>query len=101
MKHIRIAASRAQIVYLQEVHHTDKKIAQALNLTVARVCQLRKQYGIPVYTVSKDNYRRNRFIYIAYIENKVSKKELADKNGLSIKTITRIIQSLERKNNGN
>jgi hypothetical protein len=83
---------KLQLLHLQNLHHTDSKIANILNVTSARVCQLRKRFGIPVFTVGRDNYQRNKFIYTVFKESNVSKKELSRKNNLSYKTIIRIIK---------
>lgn len=88
---------RHQLLHLQRIHHTDSKIAKALNVTPSRVCQLRKKFDIPVFTIGKDNYKRNKFIYNIFKEQRVSKKELARINNLSYKTVIRIIKSLQKE----
>ena len=93
--------TKSQLLYLQNIHHTDLKISNILNITVARVCQLRKKYGILIFTKGRDNYPRNKFIYTSFKESNTSKLELAKKNNLSIKTIIRIIQFFQKKGNNN
>ena len=89
--------TKSQLFYLQDTYHTDLKISKILNITIARVCQLRKKYGIPIFSKSRDNYARNKFIYIAFKESNMSKSELASKNNLSIKTVKRIVQFFQKE----
>ena len=89
--------TKQQFIDFQHKYHTDSKLSKVLDLSISRICQLRKFYGIPVYTIKKENRIRDRFIYRMFKENKISKKELAKNNNLSYKTILRIIKDYDNK----
>ena len=97
MRKVKYPITKQQLLFLQESYHTDKKISKSLNISVSRVCQLRKFFGIPIFTIGKENHLRNRFIYTSFKENNISKKELSVKCGLSLMTITRIIKFFKEK----
>jgi hypothetical protein len=97
MRAKQLSITKSQFIDLQKMYHTDYKIAKVLDLSVSRVCQIRKHYHISIYPIGKENLFRNKFIYKTFRENKITKKELAKRNYLSYKTITRIIQSFEKE----
>jgi len=97
MRKVLFKITKRQLVHLQSLHHTDAEIAAVLNLSSTRVYQLRKKFGIPIYTIGKHNRSRNRFIYTSFIENNIPKIELARTYGLSFKTISRIIDSFKQE----
>jgi len=97
MRNIQFPVTKLQLINLQNTYHTDYKIAKVLNLSIARISQLRKKYNIPIYNIKKDNYKRDRFIYNSFVENKTKIKQLASQNDLSIMTIRRIIKSFQEK----
>jgi hypothetical protein len=97
MRNIHFPITQGQMVLLQDKYHTDSKIAKQLNITVSRVCQIRKKYGISLYSINKENKSRNRFINIDFKEAGMSKKELSVKYKLSLMTITRILKSFKGK----
>lgn len=92
MKKLITPVTAQQMVQLQLNHHTDLKISKVLGVTVARVCQLRKQFGIPIFSAKKDNSSRNRFVYNSVKEGKATKVEIAKANNISVKTVDRIVK---------
>lgn len=94
----KIPISKYQLLYLQNYYHLDSKIAEILNVSVSRVCQLRKKYNIPVFNIEKHNFIRNNFVCELIKENKASKQEIAKTYGISVKTVTRIINNSQKEN---
>jgi Mor family transcriptional regulator len=97
MRNVYFPITQSQLLQLKDIHHTDLKISKILNLSVARVCQLRKKFGISIYPSRKENKIRNKIIYREFKETKILKKNLALKYNLSIMTIIRIIKSFKEK----
>jgi hypothetical protein len=97
MRKVLFKITKRQLVHLQSIHHTDSEIAKVLELSSARVYQLRKEHGIPIYTIGKHNRSRNRFIYTSFTENHIPKRELSKTYKLSFKTISRIIDSFKQE----
>ena len=95
------STTKLQMIKFQNKFHTDNKIAKALNISISRVCQLRQLFGIPIFSSNKEKKLRNKFIYMELQDSNVTRKELAEKYGVSVMTISRIIKSFQEKLNDN
>jgi len=97
MRKQNIEITKLQLLKLQEMYKTDLIIAKMLNLSVARICQLRKKFGISIITSKSENIKRNNDIYKMFTFNHMSKKDLSKAFNLTQKTIRMVLKSFKGK----
>lgn len=93
-----MSITKNQLIILQNIYKTDKKISDHLEVTPQYIHNLRKKYQIEIYPASRIKEYRDNELFL-YYKNGMSRKNLMVKYDISYVTVRKTIRRKQREFN--